>query len=44
MGIAKKIALTGLVAAVGLVAYRFGRIVFRVVTEKPAKSRRPKTN
>ena len=39
MAILKKIALTGLLAAVGLVAYRFLRIVVRVFrAEFPRKS------
>lgn len=39
MSIAKKIALTGLLAAVGVVLYRFGRIVARVLREEFAPHR-----
>jgi hypothetical protein len=36
MALVKKFALAGLFAALGVVLYRFGRIVYRVLTEKPA--------
>ena len=39
MALIKKIAFTGLMAAVGVVLFRLGRIVLRAVFEKPAKAR-----
>jgi hypothetical protein len=39
MAIIKKIALTGLLAAVGVVLYRFGRIVVRVLRAESASAR-----
>ena len=39
MSIVKKIAFTGIMAALGIVAFRFVRIVYRAVTEKPAQVR-----
>jgi hypothetical protein len=39
MAIIKKIALTGLLAAVGVVLFRFGRIVTRVLRAESASGK-----
>jgi hypothetical protein len=39
MAIIKKIAVTGLLAAVGVVLFRFGRIVVRVLRQESASHR-----
>ena len=39
MAVIKKIAFAGLLSMVGVVVFRFARIVVRAVFEKPAKPR-----